>query len=197
MPKTIIATQIFALNRAIKDDSLFIFENNSGALMDILVLNTGGTINKEYHPISGELKVASDSHIIENIFSVALRGNQTPKIKGLIYKDSLEFTDDDRTLLAKTLSAAPQEKVLVIHGTDTLHLSAQVVRDLGLKKRVIFTGAMVPFSIDTIEATANLFSAYGFLLAAEEHGVYVGLNGVIGTLEEIHKDRERGLFVKT
>ena len=164
--------------------------------MDILILNTGGTINKEYHPISGELTVASDNHVIEDMFDIALRGNPPPLIEGLIYKDSLEFTDTDRAILAETISTAPQKKILVIHGTDTLHLSAQVVYDMGLEKSVLFTGGMVPFSINPVEATANIFAAYGFLLSNKQHGVYIGLNGVIGTAEEIRKDRANGVFIK-
>jgi L-asparaginase len=53
---------------------------------------------------------------------------------------------------------------------------------------------MVPYSIDPVEATANLSSAYGYINALEQEGVFIAMNGVMGPYEKIKKDRTKGRF---
>jgi L-asparaginase len=52
---------------------------------------------------------------------------------------------------------------------------------------------MVPFSIDPIEATANLSLALGFCKLAKR-GVYIALNGVVDNYDKVIKNRELGKF---
>jgi L-asparaginase len=62
-----------------------------------------------------------------------------------------------------------------------------------LDKVIVFTGAMVPFSIDTIEATANLSMALGYARNAS-NGVYIAMQGVCGSYDKVIKNRELGKF---
>lgn len=156
----------------------------------MLILNTGGTFNKRYDPKSGELIVPADNTAIDSIISVF---SHPMAIEGLLYKDSLEMTHDDRELLAKTISQSDEKLIVVVHGTDTMDLSAQHLSKYALDKVIVFTGAMVPFSIDTIEATANLSMAIGYARNAS-NGVYIVMQGVCGPYDCVIKNRELGQF---
>jgi L-asparaginase len=156
----------------------------------MLILNTGGTFNKRYNPLNGELFVPHDNEAIEKVsatFSNAIA------CQGVLYKDSLEMDDADRELLAQTIVASEAKVIIVVHGTDTMDLSADAVAQLGLKKTVVFTGAMVPFSIDPIEATANLAMAIGFAQRSCS-GVYIVMQGICGQYNYVRKNRECGKF---
>jgi len=156
----------------------------------ILILSTGGTFNKIYNPINGTLEIDSNNLALKQIEQKFLC---KLNYKSIINKDSLDFTNNDRELLAKTIKESEFSKIVVIHGTDTIDLSSQVVASLKLEKAVVFTGAMVPFSIDPIEATANLSLALGFCKLAKS-GVYIALNGVTDSYDRVIKNRELGKF---
>jgi L-asparaginase len=157
----------------------------------ILIINTGGTFNKFYDPLSGELIVDQGSRTLEEIASKWLTSFE---IIDIIGKDSLEMTNHDRLELLATLSRTEAEKIIVVHGTDTMHLTAEYLADADLEKQIVLTGAMVPFSIDPVEATANLASAYGFLHSLEHHGIHIAMNGVIDHFGNVTKDRQKGRF---
>lgn len=156
----------------------------------MLILNTGGTFNKRYDPKSGELFVPTDNTAIDSIISVF---SNPITIEGLLYKDSLEMTHYDRELLAKTISQSDEELIVVVHGTDTMDLSAQHISQLSLEKVIVFTGAMVPFGIDAIEATANLAMAIGYADHVS-NGVYIVMQGVCGPYDKVIKNRDIGKF---
>jgi L-asparaginase len=156
----------------------------------MLILNTGGTFNKRYEPKSGELFVPVDNQAVDSIISVF---SDTIVVEGLIYKDSLDMTQADRELLAQTISQSDEHLIVVLHGTDTMDLSAQYISESGFDKVIVFTGAMVPFGIDTIEATANLSMAIGYARNAS-NGVYIVMQGVCGLYDKVVKNRELGKF---
>lgn len=156
----------------------------------MLILNTGGTFNKRYDPIGGELFVPRDNRAVESILQSLVIDI---RIDGVIYKDSLEMDDNDRALLCETIKASSESLVIIVHGTDTMELSAEAVAAMNLKKTVVFTGAMVPFHIDPIESTANLAMAIGFAQRSCS-GVYIVMQGVCGQYNHVRKNREIGKF---
>lgn len=156
----------------------------------MLILNTGGTFNKRYDPKSGELFVPCDNQALESVVGTF---GKSIRIEGLLYKDSLEMTHEDRELLAKTIFQSDEDLIIVVHGTDTMDQSAQQIAKLGLAKVIVFTGSMVPFSIDAIEATANLAMAIGYTHHAL-NGVYIVMQGVCGPYNRVIKNRELGKF---
>jgi len=156
----------------------------------MLILNTGGTFNKKYNPIAGELYVPSDNSAIEKIIA-SLCVNI--RIHGILHKDSLEMNESDRSQLCEEIVNAKEEIVIVVHGTDTMDQSAVKVAQLGLDKTVVFTGAMVPFSVDPIEATANLAMAIGYATNCKS-GVYIVMQGVCGEYDTIIKNKAAGKF---
>ena len=157
----------------------------------ILLLSTGGTFNKIYNRVNGKLEIDKNRSALQKIQEKWL--SRYP-MDAIIHKDSLDFTQEDREHLRSYILHSPYSKIVVIHGTDTLHLSAEVVAKKITDKSIIFTGAMVPFSIDPIEATANLASAIGFLHATNKPSVFIALNGRVAEYSKIKKNREEGYF---
>jgi L-asparaginase len=158
----------------------------------ILLISTGGTFNKVYDPLKGELIIDETSSALEDIASKWLCEFE---IINIIGKDSLEINSQDRLELLATISQSEYENIIVVHGTDTMGLTAEYLADGDLEKKIIITGAMVPYSIDPVEATANLASAFGYLQMLNKSGVYIVMNGLFGSYEKVKKDRKKGKFV--
>lgn len=156
----------------------------------MLIINTGGTFNKRYDPIKGELFVPSDNQAVESILESLVIDIS---LQGVIYKDSLEMNSQDRTLLGQTIAASDAQTVVVIHGTDTMDLSAAYIDTLSLDKTVVFTGAMIPFSIDPVEATANMAMAIGYAQHAPR-GVHIVMQGVMNSFKQVKKNKSAGKF---
>lgn len=158
----------------------------------ILIINTGGTFNKRYNPIKGTLEVLQDSTVLNKLMKKWLCEFEVLNIIG---KDSLDMTTQDRMELLATINMSEYDDFIIIHGTDTMELTAEYLADAEVEKRIVLTGAMVPYAIDPTEATANLASAIGYLQKQDSDGVYITMNGVFGTYDKIKKDREKGKFI--
>ncbi len=161
-------------------------------MQKILIISTGGTFNKVYDPLNGELIVDKTSKAVNEIASKWLCEFE---IMNIIGKDSLEISNHDRLELLATLNHSSYERIIIIHGTDTMDVTAAYLDDADLEKQIILTGAMVPYSIDPVEATANLCSAYGYISALKKEGIYIAMNGVIDTYQKVKKDKKLGKFI--
>jgi len=157
----------------------------------ILIISTGGTFNKVYAPKTGTLDIDKSSSALKDIASKWLCEFE---ILNIIGKDSLEMTNHDRLELLSTIHQSKHQYIIIIHGTDTMDVTAEYLADAELEKTIVLTGAMVPYSIDPVEATANLASAYGYLQALEKEGVFIAMNGVVDTYERVKKNRKEGKF---
>jgi len=158
----------------------------------IEIINTGGTFNKRYNPINGKLEVPCDFFAIKDILKKSLFQKDI-KITQIISKDSLEFTKKDRKLLLKTIKKTKSNKIIVIHGTDTMKKSAEFIAKFVKDKIIVFTGAMKPYEIEKVEAVSNLMSAYGFIQNAQ-NGVYISMHGIIKNFNNIEKNYQKGVF---
>ena len=161
-------------------------------MQGVLIIDTGGTFGKIYNPLNGELEVDTTSKAPREI---AQRWLCEFEIVSIIGKDSLYIDDNDRMLLLATINLTKYHKIIIIHGTDTMDITAKYLADASLENSIILTGAMVPYSIDPIEATANLASSYGYITSTDGHGVYISMNGEVGNHRDITKDRKLGRFV--
>ena len=161
--------------------------------MKITVLNTGGTFNKRYNPILGKLEVPVDNIALDKI--VKSCHNVEFYIKNIVSKDSLEFTDIDRETILENILNSTSDKIIIIHGTDTVDLTAKFIEDKVKEKKIVFTGAMVPMSIDEVEATMNFSQAIGFLNAPIANGIYLSMHGVVVEHSKLLKDRSVGQFL--
>jgi L-asparaginase len=155
------------------------------------IMNTGGTFNKRYNPISGHLEVPFDNMAIESIVKSFAYEVQ---IAGMIYKDSLAMDESDREQLAAILKADDEDVFVVVHGTDTMDLTATVLAKHLEDRVIVLVGAMVPFSIDPTEASLNLGMALGFAATEPAPGVYICMSGIIAPHDRIRKNRRAGRF---
>lgn len=161
--------------------------------MNIAVVNTGGTFNKRYNPISGKLEVPADNKALKQILDAC--HNSDFELKTVVSKDSLDITHRDREFIKQSILACESDNVIVIHGTDTMHGTAEFLSQSNIDKTIVLTGAMVPISIQKVEATLNFSLALGFLNAKVEKGVYIAMHGVVKPYDVLLKDRTIGQFI--
>lgn len=158
----------------------------------ILIINTGGTFNKIYNPLTGDLDIDTKGNALKTIAHKWLTNFE---VINIINKDSLEMDAADRLRIFQTIQEASHvQAIIVVHGTDTMDQTAAYLQEHKINKTIVLTGAMVPFSIDPIEATANLSSAYGFLQGLSNDGVYIAMHGKVELYPILKKNRERGYF---
>lgn len=155
------------------------------------ILNTGGTFNKRYNPLSGDMEVPYDNYALEAMMSSFLNPID---MAGVLYKDSLEFTMDDRKMLANIIHADEEKVFVIIHGTDTMEITAEFLEAIFDDRIIVLTGAMSPFEIDTVEASMNFGLSVGFAKACEKNGVYLCMNGEILPFGKLVKNRSIGKF---
>ncbi|XQC05792.1 asparaginase domain-containing protein [Arcobacter cryaerophilus gv. pseudocryaerophilus] len=160
----------------------------------ITVINTGGTFNKRYNPISGELEVPKDSLALDEIINYCYSIDF--EVLNIISKDSLEMNDDDRELIVKTIQDSKNQNIIIVHGTDTIDLTAKYLDEKIKDKTIVLTGAMLPISINKVEATLNFSQAIGFLNSNCENGIYISMHGSVKNYKKLIKNRELGKFLE-
>ncbi len=159
----------------------------------ISVVDTGGTFNKYYDPVAGQLLVDTDGKALD---AIAREGRMDFVRTQMIGKDSLEMTGQDRLELLAFLHRSETTKHIVVHGTDTMELTARYLEESELKeKQIVLTGAMVPWSIDPQEAVANFTLAYAFCRFSDATGIYIAMHGHVAPASKITKDKQAGEFV--
>lgn len=157
----------------------------------MLILNCGGTFNKRYNPINGELEVPFDNEAIEKILQSS---HAVYNVAGVLYKDSLDMDANDRKMLARIIAESNEDTFVLVHGTDTMDQTAEFFSEIFSDKKIVLTGAMRPFEIDPIEASLNLGMACGFAKEMIKSGVYICMSGHIALWNEIKKNRTSGRF---
>lgn len=157
----------------------------------IQVFVTGGTFDKDYNYITGELYFR-DTHLQE-MFERG-RCSLNIDIKTLMMVDSLEMTDADRQIIAHNCRRTKYDKVLITHGTDTMEDTARMLQKEDLGKTIVITGAMVPYAFGTSsDGFFNLGSALAFVQVLPP-GVYIVMNGRYFKADEVRKNRTTGYF---
>jgi len=156
----------------------------------ILVLTTGGTIDKQYFDALSEFQIADS--MVATLLRTA-RVTQTFRVVELMRKDSLELTDADRALVRATIESAAETSIVVTHGTDTMVETAGALRDLP-GRTVVLVGALAPARFAESDAAFNLGMAFACAQVAGE-GVYITMNGTVFPAGEVVKDRSRNAFV--
>ncbi|WNL12034.1 asparaginase domain-containing protein [Aliarcobacter cryaerophilus] len=160
----------------------------------ITVINTGGTFNKRYNPLSGELDVPKDSLALDEIINYCY--NIDFEVLNIISKDSLDMNDYDRELIVKTIKDCKNQNIIIVHGTDTMDLTAKYLDEKIKDKNIVLTGAMLPISINKVEATLNFSQALGFLNANIGNGIYISMHGSVKNYKKLVKNRELGKFLE-
>ena len=158
--------------------------------MSIRIFITGGTFDKEYNELNGQLYF-KDTHLQE-LLNLG-RSQVQVEIRTLMMIDSLEMTDHDRELIAHQCNSCEEDKIVITHGTDTMAETAQMLAAEVKNKTVVLTGAMIPIKFGSSDGLFNLGSALAFAqtLAA---GVYVAMNGRYFHWDNVRKNKETGVF---
>ena len=156
----------------------------------ILVLTTGGTIDKAYFDDLSTYQVGETQ--IGRLLEVA-RVRYPFRIEELMRKDSLELDDDDRALIADRIAAVPQSRIVVTHGTDTMTATAARIGQLA-DKTVVLIGALAPARFNESDAAFNLGMAFATVQVAPP-GTYITMNGTVFRADHVIKDRDAGMFV--
>ena len=158
--------------------------------MAIRIFITGGTFDKEYNMLNGQLYF-KDTHLHDLL---ELGRNTVPvEIRTLMMVDSLEMTDEDRELIAHQCNQADEEQIVITHGTDTMAQTAEILAQTVLKKTIVLTGAMIPIKFGSSDGLFNLGSAIAFAQSLP-HGVYVAMNGRFFKAGDVRKNKETGFF---
>ena len=157
----------------------------------MLILNSGGTFNKRYNKINGEFEVPYDSLAVVRVLDSV---DSKYDLAGVIFKDSLDMDIEDRKTLTNIIMESKDSSFLIIHGTDTMHETAQFLDEIFEDRKIVITGAMKPYEIDKSEASFNIGMSMGFLKAKPKNGVYICMNGYIKNWSRLTKNKQLGKF---
>jgi len=157
----------------------------------ILVLTTGGTLDKVYFDALSEFQVGAP--VVGDILT---RMNLAIafEVVEVCRKDSLELTDEDREALKKAIEASNATKILITHGTDTMVKSAQAIGEQA-DKVIIFTGAMQPAAFTDTDAIFNIGTAIGALMSPNiPNGAYIAMSGQVYPASAVEKNYQSKRF---
>ncbi|MBI9106283.1 MAG: asparaginase [Spirochaetales bacterium] len=164
----------------------------------IRLIITGGTFDKKYDAIRGVLDF-KDTHLPEIIKIV----NPNPEIilESRILIDSLEMTDKQRADIISSCEESEEKHIIITHGTDTMTVTAELIgKTLGISpegklsgKTIVFTGAMVPYTISGSDALFNLGTAFTAVQLLSP-GVYIVMNASIFSWDNVRKNKVEGRF---
>ncbi len=170
-------------------------------MFKVLLVSTGGTIEKTYDELAGVL--ANHVSVLDVMLaSLELRGVAITRL-ALMNKDSLEMSEADHALIAKTVvvRATEFDGVVVVHGTDRLAHTGERIHEAlcasgGATRPVVLTGAMRPYEMRRTDAVQNLTEA---LVAVQivAPGVYVAMHNQVLAFPGVCKNALAGTFTKS
>lgn len=156
----------------------------------ILILTTGGTIDKIYFDALSDYQVGET--VMAKLLDIA-RVKRPFRIEEVARKDSLELDDADRALIRERAAAAPESHIVITHGTDTMTDTAAMLGDLP-GKTIVLVGALAPARFGESDASFNLGMAFATVQTAGP-GVYITMSGSVFRADQVVKDRTKGAFV--
>ena len=156
----------------------------------IRVIVTGGTFDKAYDAIKGELTF-KESHLPEILAQIRVTVPVEIEQNQLI--DSLQMQDENRRSVLVACARAPEDRIVVTHGTDTMAQTAMLLGPAGLGKTIVLTGSMVPYQVQASDALFNFGTAFSAVQLLPP-GVYIAMNGRIFGWDHVRKDRSAGVF---
>lgn len=160
---------------------------------DLRIITTGGTFDKQYDAIIGELTLRESQ--LPRLLQQA-RCTLSVQLEGPLAVDSLYMTEQQRLDIAHACLHSSEDKIVIIHGTDTMCNTAKVVaQTLGKESlhTVVFTGAMIPYSLEASDAVFNLGCAITAVQLLPP-GVYLTMSGKIFSWDNCKKNKEKGIF---
>lgn len=157
--------------------------------MNIAILTTGGTFDKIYFDANSEYSIGEPC-----ISSILDEGNVTSefRIKSILKKDSLDINQKERELIKKSVIECEEERIIIIHGTDTMVETAKFLEEIK-DKTIVLTGSMQPARFKKTDAIFNSGFAFAAALSLE-NGIYIAMNGRIFNSSNVRKNIDLGRF---
>lgn len=158
----------------------------------VQVYVTGGTFDKDYNYINGEL-FFKETHV--GVMLQRGRCSLEFDIKTLMMVDSLDMTDEDREIIVHNCKKSASDKILITHGTDKMVETAKIIANENIPdKTIVITGAAIPYAFGTSsDGFFNLGSALSFVQMLPP-GVYIVMNGRYFNWDNVKKNRQTGYF---
>jgi L-asparaginase len=164
----------------------------------IIMISTGGTIEKTYDEGDGSLE-NKKSIILQQILKKLRMPYKDIEVIALMAKDSLLMTDADRELIDHVVQDKLKQKcpIVIIHGTDTMEVTAkylyQTIKNPG--QPIILTGAMRPVEFENSDAIQNVTEAL-FAATVCTPGIYISFHSELYKVPQVQKNRDKGTFEK-
>lgn len=160
-----------------------------GTMKNIVILTCGGTFDKVYHDALSDFTIGEPC-----VPDILHEGGMTTgwQLQEVMRKDSLDMTDEDRQTLRRAVSDYSCDRMVIIHGTDTMTDSAAALSGIP-DKTIVLTGAMHPARFRQSDAVFNT----GFAIAAAKvapSGIYIAMNGQLHEAGQVRKNRSAGRF---
>ena len=114
--------------------------------MAIRIFITGGTFDKEYNELNGQLYF-KDTHL-HDLLEMG-RSKVPIEIRTLMMVDSLEMTDEDRGLIAYQCNQCDENKIVITHGTDTMSETAIILAEKVKGKTIVLMRHLVRSCTET------------------------------------------------
>jgi L-asparaginase len=158
--------------------------------MSVRILVTGGTFDKSYDEIQGQL-VFRQSNVAEML--KLGRCSVPVQVTTLMMVDSLHMTDSDRQVILNYCRNCAENKIIITHGTDTMEITARSLGEAQFSKTIVLTGAMIPYTFGSSDGFFNLGSALAFVQSLQPD-VYVAMNGRCFHWQNVTKNKSTGVF---
>jgi len=155
----------------------------------ILILTTGGTIDKIYFDAKSAYEVGPPNIAL---ILAELNLSISYRVVPVMRKDSLDLTDADRQLIHDQAVSNEERRVLITHGTDTMVKTAEKLKKID-NKTIVLTGALEPALFKTSDALFNI----GCGLAAVQSladGVYIVMSGRVFRWDNVRKNLKTNRF---
>lgn len=168
----------------------------SNEKMSIIILTTGGTIEKGYDEFEGSLH--NQEPMIKTHILPKLRHPYSGfQVKEIMAKDSLFMDEQDRDFILESIKyhAKFGSPIIVIHGTDTMAITASHcwTKFPEIPVPVIFTGAMKPLGFEDSDARQNVIEAI-FAARISRPSYYISFHGKLFQVPNVRKNKQRGTF---
>ena len=156
----------------------------------IKILITGGTFDKEYNELNGELYF-KETHLHEML--ELGRSQLRVDIETIMMKDSLEMSKNNRNTIVQKCLESDENQILITHGTDTMVETAKLLAEKITTKTIVLTGAMIPYKFGSSDGLFNLGSALSFLQSLPKE-IYIAMNGNIPNWNNVKKIKNWASF---
>jgi len=168
----------------------------SNPIQKVMILTTGGTIEKTYDEVEGSLY--NRETVIRNRIEENLRLPYVKiEVKSLMNKDSLDMDEQDRGIIFQAIRtfSGYGHSIVILHGTDTMQQTAELVEKemSSFSVPVIFTGAMKPLGFIDSDAIQNVTEA---LICAQiiKPGVYISFHNRLFSVPGVRKNKDLRRF---